>query len=345
MATITGGKLRTPRGTLSWVPVAPVAKAYEFMTRRSTDQYRCLGVVGDWAHLTASYPGDHTPYSTHDVRIGGKHYVPKRGFVYAIDAYVPDMAKFEKWFLGRLRAGHYRAVKYWNCLNRHWHRTVTKSGVPFAKSSYSGDHHLHISIMPGSEYDPVDIMGDYEHYRTTGANRPAKRPETTPAKPAPRLMDAAASKLTTLRRGSTGPTVKVAQACLLARELWPRTDASARKEISGEFGAATEAKLKQFQKQVGLPATGVVDARTWAALTPDQPPTVTRGSRGFYAWLMQCLLLARGFSPGVVDGDVGPNTIDALKRFQVARKVRNSVVAGRGDGIGGIHTWVALVTL
>lgn len=41
--------------------------------------------------------------------------------------------------------------------------------------------------------------------------------------------------------------------------------------VDGEFGPATEKVLKQFQKQVGLPETGVTDAATFAALGPFLP--------------------------------------------------------------------------
>lgn len=344
MTMITGGVLRTPRGSLSWRPVASVAKAYQVLTASGTDGYVCLGVAGNWSHLSAAYPGDHTPYSTHDIWVGGNHYVPKKGWVYAFDATVPDMAGFEKWFLGRLRAGFYKPVKYWNILHRHWSRAVVKSGKPFAKAVYSGDGHLHVSFMPGSEYTVVDILGDWQYFRAHGKNRGGPVLVSAPAKPKAKVMDAAAAKLAVLRAGAKGAPVRAAQACLVARQIWPRNNGSARTQIDGLYGAGTAAKVKQFQQKVGLPVTGVVDARTWAALTPDQPPTVIRGSGGFYVWLLQCLLLARGFSPGLVDGDAGDDTIGALKRFQADRKVRNSVVRGKGDGIAGANTWVALVT-
>ncbi len=349
MATLTGGKIRTPRGQLPWMPAAAVAKAYQFVTRMATDKYRCLGVVGNAEHLEAAWPGDHTPYSTHDVWLGGKHYVPKRGWIYAGDFIVPEMAKFERWFLARLRAGYYKSIKYFNILGRHWHRTVVKAGVPFAKHSWSGDEHLHLSVMPGAEYSPNDIFGDYEFWRVTGRNRPvpvAQRPKPSPRKATPvKRVDAAARKLPALRRGSTGTPVKIAQASLVTRGVWPKTNASARAHITGVYAAATENAIRSFQRRAGLPVTGVVDARTWAALAPDHPATVTRGSDGFYAMLMQCMLIARGFNPGFVDGRADQPTIDAMKRFQVAKKVKNSVVRGRGDGIGSTNTWVALFTL
>lgn len=350
MATITGGSARTPRGTLSWRPAAPVAKAYEFLTRNASDAYRCLGVIGNWSHLSSSNPGDHTPYSSHDTWVGGRHYVPKRGWVYAIDLLVPGAATFERWFLSRLRAGVYPQVKYWNISHRHWNRRVVKAGKPFAASSYSGDSHLHISFMPGAEYAVIDVLGDYERYRSTGKNtpvvKPATRPtESTPVTPAARPVDEAAAKLAVLKQGASGVSVKVLQAFLVAREMWPRNNASVRAHCDGEFGAGTTTAVRAFQKKVGLPVTGVVNAATWRLLAPDKPDTVIRGTDGYYAWLMQCLLLVRGFNPGTIDGDAGDNTIAALKRFQQVRKVRNSVVAGHGDGVGGTNTWVALLTI
>lgn len=42
---------------------------------------------------------------------------------------------------------------------------------------------------------------------------------------------------------------------------------------SGEFDEALESVVRHFQGQQGLPATGVVDAATWAALTGEAAPT------------------------------------------------------------------------
>ncbi len=353
MAVIAGGKLRTPRGTLSWRPVAGVVKAYEFLTASATDGYKCLGVAGNERHLDAHSPGDHTPYSTHDIWVHGKHYVPKKGWVYAFDALVPDMAGFERWFLARLRAGYYAAVKYWNINHRHWRRDVVVGGKPCGKSSHSGDGHLHVSFMPGSEYVVVDFLADWAYYRKNGKNRPVAIPSqrppssssTTTTKAPSRPLDTAVGKLPRIQRGASGTAVKVGQAMLLARGQWLRSNGSARMQIDGEFGGDSERATRDFQKSVGLPVTGLVDARTWMALAPDKPATVIRGSGGNAVWLMQSLLYARGFDPGVIDGDAGDNTIAALKRFQQSHHVRNSVVRGRGDGIGGINTLVALVTL
>lgn len=339
MATITGGRLRTPFGVMAWRPVASVAKAYEFVTRTATDKYVCLGVAGNLAHLAARDPGDHTMYSKHDVWVGGKHYVPKKGFVYAIDLRVPEPEKFEKWLLARLRAKFYPGVKYWNILHRHWARNVVLNGVPFARARYSGDDHLHVSVMPSYEYAVFDFLGDYEHFRTTGRNVGDKPKPAVVVKPT--AFDAAARKLPVIKRGSKGVVVRLAQAGLVARGRLPKN----RSSIDGAFGPGTDGGVKAQQRASGVTVTGVVDTATWDKIFPEQVLTVSRGSDGFYATLMQALLYARGFDPGPIDGDFGDGSVDALKRFQAARKVANSVVKGRGDGIGGSATWVALLTI
>lgn len=352
MATITGGKFRNPRtGAIATVRIAaPVIRQFEFATRSGKDGYGCLGVVGNVAHLLAATPGDHTWFSKHATfrEPGGPTLYPKQGFIYAGDWYVPEMAKFERWLLARLRAGVYTdLIKYINILNRHWNRKAIRGGKMFAYATYSPDHHLHTSWMPGSEHAIVDLFGDYEHYRTTGKNRAVAGTAAKPIEHATtkaKAMDVAAGKLPSMVEGRKGGPVRVGQALLVAREVLPRTDRSARAHIDGDFDAATSDAVRQFQRKADLPVTGVVDARTWQALLPDRTSTVIRGSEGESVWFLQCLLLARGFNPGRVDGDAGDNTIDALKRFQVGHKVKGSVVKGRGDGIAGTNTWVALVT-
>jgi hypothetical protein len=88
----------------------------------------------------------------------------------------------------------------------------------------------------------------------------------------------------TLRRGSQGDEVADLQTILNARY-------GADLEVDGNFGKATEAAVKAFQKANGLTADGVVGPKTWKALgvtgntnppvdnsgneiQPEQPPTI-----------------------------------------------------------------------
>jgi peptidoglycan hydrolase-like protein with peptidoglycan-binding domain len=62
----------------------------------------------------------------------------------------------------------------------------------------------------------------------------------------------------TLRAGSLGPVVAMMQGVL-------KTGFGYAGAIDGVFGPVTETAVRQFQTNAGLPATGVVDERTWMA--------------------------------------------------------------------------------
>lgn len=77
------------------------------------------------------------------------------------------------------------------------------------------------------------------------------------------------SNIPTLRRGSQGDEVADLQTILNARY-------GADLDVDGNFGKATEAAVKAFQKANGLTADGVVGAKTWKALGVSgnvNPPT------------------------------------------------------------------------
>jgi len=63
-----------------------------------------------------------------------------------------------------------------------------------------------------------------------------------------------------LRRGSSGQAVRTLQGVLQENGYYPY-------EIDGEFGPLTEVAVRSFQMDSGLPNTGVVDYRTWHALS------------------------------------------------------------------------------
>jgi N-acetyl-anhydromuramyl-L-alanine amidase AmpD len=91
------------------------------------------------------------------------------------------------------------------------------------------------------------------------------------------------------------------------------------------------------------PPTGGND---WAEEIAMAMPTLKQGSSGRNVGRLQSLLAANGFPPrasfnskGEPDENFGDGTGDALEAFQEARKVRNSVVNGKGDRIAGRWTW------
>lgn len=66
----------------------------------------------------------------------------------------------------------------------------------------------------------------------------------------------------------------------------------------------------------------------------DYKPTLRKGSKGEMVELLQSLLSLRGYIL-VVDGDFGPNTKDAVVRFQKDHNLT-------ADGIVGVRTWKEL---
>lgn len=328
---LTGGEVTDPRtgATIRWRPVGPVADEWRYYMLHRTVGWTCLGVIGDRRHLRADPPQDHTPYSASC--IGDR--CPLRGWVYAIDGRVPDQGRFAPWLLGRVRAGHYPHVKYFNVNRRHWSRAAVRGGRPFAYAASSPDDHFHLSVMPGYEYARSTILADWAHYRAHGRNvsRPVPRPRPFDLA----RVHAAARALPTLRPGATGRAVALLQGMLLA--------AGHTVEVDSRYGSGAQAAVRAFQRARRLAADGVVGRQVWDALVPDRLRTVIRGMVGQDVAVMAGLLRGWGYVIPV-DRRADEAMIASLKRFQVIRRVAGSVVNGRGDGIGGPRTWVALLT-
>jgi LysM repeat protein len=111
--------------------------------------------------------------------------------------------------------------------------------------------------------------------------------------------------------------------------------------IDGIVGPRTVAAIRAAQKDAGLPATGILDARTRASLGPLGRPlfgsrTVRRGDFGLDVTVVEYLLLRRGEYHGALDGYLGPEVQAAVKRFQ--RRLHLPV-----DGVVGPRTRAALV--
>src|SRR4051794_14891793 len=64
-------------------------------------------------------------------------------------------------------------------------------------------------------------------------------------------------------------------------------------------------------------------------------PTLEQGSQGDWVTYLQQLLEQAGYSPGTVDGDFGPATLQAVESFQAANGLDV-------DGVVGPATWAAL---
>ena len=132
-----------------------------------------------------------------------------------------------------------------------------------------------------------------------------------------------------LESGSEGDLVSVAQ-CLLGSSGFDPG------EITGSFGESTATAVSDFQAEVGLAETGVLDAHTWTALlSAGSTPELRDGSSGEAVSRLQRALTAALGRTVDIDGQFGPNTEQAVRDYQ-------SQVELDADGIVGSNTWTAL---
>ena len=141
------------------------------------------------------------------------------------------------------------------------------------------------------------------------------------------------STISVLRRGSKSDGVKHLQTQL-------NSILNAQLIIDGQFGALTEAALKQFQSRYGLVVDGIAGVETqtlleniWSA--PLYPlPTLRLGSTGEEVQYLQALLHNFGYAIAV-DGRFGRHTEAAVQQFQNRYRLLT-------DGIVGRNTWSLL---
>lgn len=142
---------------------------------------------------------------------------------------------------------------------------------------------------------------------------------------------------TLLRLGDRGDAVRDLQERLRLSGLAAEAD--------GEFGPDTEASVRSFQEVRGLRIDGICGPDTWGALVESSFGLGDRllyhrqpMLRGDDVAAMQQRLNGLGFDAGREDGILGPETEDALRRFQ-----RDAGIAT--DGVCGPATVAALTRL
>ncbi len=153
-----------------------------------------------------------------------------------------------------------------------------------------------------------------------------------------------------ISQGARGAEVWAVQRRLQARGFDPGA-------VDSVFGSRTKAAVLDFQKSIGLTATGIVDGATWTALAqpslvasspvhrkkpsipkPNLPvqmqKILTKGDKGSKVKTLQIRLETMGFNPGPIDGVYGVKTATAVKEFQKYRGIKAS-------GIVDQKTWKA----
>jgi Peptidase family M23/Putative peptidoglycan binding domain len=121
--------------------------------------------------------------------------------------------------------------------------------------------------------------------------------------------------------------VAALQVAMRALDLYPHP-------VDGVTGPWTQQAVRTFQAQHGLTVDGVAGAQTRAALGKRGKPALgarpmREGHRGWDVAALQFLLHERGFEPNGFDGGFGPNTENAVRRFQTAAHISADGVAGQ----------------
>ncbi|MFB4169724.1 peptidoglycan-binding protein [Virgibacillus sp. JSM 102003] len=112
----------------------------------------------------------------------------------------------------------------------------------------------------------------------------------------------------------------------------------------GIYGVETQRAVMRFQRDYGLQVDGLVGPNTLAKLKevlgssspaidfPLPDKVLSQGAEGEAVKQVQRALKEINFNPGVIDGIYGPNTQDAVRRFQ------SMYAALANDGIYGPNT-------
>ncbi len=143
-----------------------------------------------------------------------------------------------------------------------------------------------------------------------------------------------------LAKGDEGEAVKALQERLRVAGFYYGNS-------TGIYGPITEDAVKRFQRAYGLDVDGIVGAQTITKLPPmgvgfgeEAPKSMTiaatrrnkefigLGDRGEPVRILQAQLVKAGYLKGQPNAYFGPNTADAVKRFQEANYLEASGIAG-----------------
>jgi peptidoglycan hydrolase-like protein with peptidoglycan-binding domain len=189
------------------------------------------GTIGDAAH--ASRSSDHNPY----IKDGGV------GVVRALDLTHDPKGGMDSYALAEtLRASGDPRIRY--IISNY---KIANSGQPWRKYSGSNphSHHVHISVS-----ESKSLYDDTRDWQIGMGKAPLVERVTAVVK---NVVAPKPNEYPMLKRGSKGAAVRELQTLLKVK-------------VDGDFGLATLAAVRAFQRGHKLVADGIVGSYTWRAL-------------------------------------------------------------------------------
>ncbi len=166
-----------------------------------------------------------------------------------------------------------------------------------------------------------------------------------PTASTPPVGEAPSRAQPTLQRGASGDDVSELQRRLKA--------AGAQVDVDGDFGPRTQAAVQAVQQKLGLTVDGVAGPATWKALTrPAAPFEVRAGTKGPQVKDLKEALKNAGFYAGVVNDEMGPDGLAALRKAKAELKLGgdpevagqqtlDTIRAAARGGAGNVnHPWL-----
>lgn len=232
-----------------WRMAKPIAEIRAALISRYGDHVAdSIGTIGNDAHLTASTPEDHCPFSFTGWPLPNPYPV-----VCALDYSGPDYLAVGRYWLAMARSGRAPWVKYINVDGEHYQFEGAERDWP---SSDVG--HVHLSIR--TDWTERTTSG---HQLLPGAAPP---PPPPPPSHTPNWTEDVVNNLPTLAQGATGQAVRNLQGLLNAH--------GERLDTDGAFGPLTHAAVARFEvshrvaNSVRTDGTGdgIAGRQVWTAL-------------------------------------------------------------------------------
>ncbi|MEU4568656.1 peptidoglycan-binding protein [Micromonospora sp. NPDC023956] len=298
-----------------------------------------VGIVGDSAHRGGYHCGaDRVVSGDYSVVESSRDRAGLTDYASALDigqfsyrdalGRVHNLRTFSVWLVGECTRGAADCADIREVIYSPDGKVVKRWDRLRKRSSGDSSHlwHTHISFFRDAVKAGRDLAAVFRRYLAM-IGLAGTPPTPTPKPPAAPALPVYTLGSRVLKRGHRGTDVKAAQDLLRLRGRKIAAD--------GDFGPATEAATKDFQRARWLEADGLIGPDTLGALRTNLGVRVMRrGDRGTDVKELQRLLNARG-ARLALDGDFGPATQAAVRTYQ--RSARLAV-----DGIAGRQTVTAL---